>query len=121
MIFSPPPNKDTHLRIINKYLKQAMPSFLLNLFHLRIHTVATLSKFRFLHIQSRISFWKAFGTGLHAGHVLVSSELEKPRVAQCAGIGELDSSIAKDLIDSEEPKHTLFSREKRICRDLRAF
>ena len=28
---------------------------------------------------------------------------------------ELGSSIAKDLIDSEDPKHTLF------CRDLRAF
>ena len=37
------------------------------------------------------------------------------RVAQSAGIGGLDPSIAKDLIDSEDPKHTLF------CRDLRAF
>ena len=27
------------------------------------------------------------------------------------GIGELDSSIAKDLIDSEDPKHTLFCRK----------
>ena len=33
------------------------------------------------------------------------------RVAQSAGIGELDSSIAKDLIDSQDPKHTLFCRE----------
>ena len=33
------------------------------------------------------------------------------RVAQSAGIGELDSSIAKDLIDSEDPKHTQFCRE----------
>ena len=32
-------------------------------------------------------------------------------MAQSAGIGELDSSIAKDLIDSEDPKHTLFCRE----------
>ena len=30
------------------------------------------------------------------------------RAAKLAGIGELDSSIAKDLIDSEDPKHTLF-------------
>ena len=43
------------------------------------------------------------------------------RVAQSAGIGELDSSIAKDLIDSEDPKHTLFCRKKRICREKRAF
>ena len=34
-----------------------------------------------------------------------------PRVAQSAGIGGLDPSIAKDLIDSEDPKHTLFCRE----------
>ena len=33
------------------------------------------------------------------------------RAAKSAGIGELDSSIAKDLIDSEDPKHTLFCRE----------
>ena len=33
------------------------------------------------------------------------------RVAQSAGIGELDSSIAKDLIDSEDPEHTLFCHE----------
>ena len=34
-----------------------------------------------------------------------------PRVAQSVGIGGLDPSIAKDLIDSEDPKHTLFCRE----------
>ena len=33
------------------------------------------------------------------------------RVAQSAGIGGLDPSIAKDLIDTEDPKHTLFCRE----------
>ena len=33
------------------------------------------------------------------------------RVAQSAGIGGLYPSIAKDLIDSEDPKHTLFCRE----------
>ena len=33
------------------------------------------------------------------------------RAAKRAGIGELDSSIAKDLIDSEDPKHTLFCRK----------
>ena len=33
------------------------------------------------------------------------------RAAKSAGIGELDSSIAKDLIDSQHPKHTLFCRE----------
>ena len=33
------------------------------------------------------------------------------RVAQSAGIGGLDPSIAKDLIDSEDPKHTMFCRE----------
>ena len=33
------------------------------------------------------------------------------RVAQSAGIGGLDPSIAKDLIDSKDPKHTLFCRE----------
>ena len=33
------------------------------------------------------------------------------RVAQSAGIGGLDPSIAKDLIDSEDPKHTLFCSE----------
>ena len=33
------------------------------------------------------------------------------RVAQSAGIGGLDPSIAKDLIDSEDPKHTLFCCE----------
>ena len=32
-------------------------------------------------------------------------------MAQSAGIGGLDPSIAKDLIDSEDPKHTLFCRE----------
>ena len=35
----------------------------------------------------------------------------QPRAAKSAGIGELDSSIAKDLIDSEDPKHTLFCRK----------
>jgi len=33
------------------------------------------------------------------------------RVAQSAGTGEPGSSIAKDFIDSEDPKHTLFCRE----------
>ena len=33
------------------------------------------------------------------------------RAAKRVGIWELDSSIAKDLIDSENPKHTLFCRE----------
>ena len=33
------------------------------------------------------------------------------RVAQSAGIGGSYPSIAKDLIDSEDPKHTLFCRE----------
>ena len=33
------------------------------------------------------------------------------RVAQSVGIGGLDPSIAKDLIDSEDPKHTLFCRK----------
>ena len=32
-------------------------------------------------------------------------------MAQSAGIGGLDPSIAKDLIDSEDPKHTLFCCE----------
>ena len=37
------------------------------------------------------------------------------RVAQSAGIGGLDPSIAKDLIDSEDPKHkTRFEYEVRI-------
>ena len=38
------------------------------------------------------------------------TEMES-RVAQSVGIGGLDPSIAKDLIDSEDPKHTLFCRE----------
>ena len=33
------------------------------------------------------------------------------RVALCAGIWELDSLIVKDLIDSKDPKHTLFCRK----------
>ena len=33
------------------------------------------------------------------------------RAARSAGIGELDSSIVKDFIDSEDPKHTLFCCE----------
>ena len=33
------------------------------------------------------------------------------RVAQSAGIGGLDPSIGKDLIDSEDPQHTLFCCE----------
>ena len=33
------------------------------------------------------------------------------RVAQSAGIGGSYPSIAKDLIDSEDPKHTLFCCE----------
>ena len=33
------------------------------------------------------------------------------RAAQSAGIRGLDPSIAKDLIDSDDPKHTLFCRE----------
>ena len=33
------------------------------------------------------------------------------RAAKSAGIKGLDPSIAKDLIDSEDPKHTLFCRE----------
>ena len=37
--------------------------------------------------------------------------LEKGRVAKSAGTGEPGSSIAKDLIDSEDPKHTLFCLE----------
>ena len=35
----------------------------------------------------------------------------KNRAAKSAGIWELDSSIAKDLIDSKDPKHMLFCRE----------
>ena len=37
--------------------------------------------------------------------------LQHSRVVQSAGIGELDSSIAKDLIDSKDPKHTQFCSE----------
>ena len=33
------------------------------------------------------------------------------KAARSAGIGKLDSSIAKDLIGSQDPKHTLFCRE----------
>ena len=33
------------------------------------------------------------------------------RAARSEGIGELDSLIAKDLIDSEDPKHTQFCSE----------
>ena len=33
------------------------------------------------------------------------------RAAKSAGIWWFDPSIAKDLIDSEDPKHTLFCRE----------
>ena len=33
------------------------------------------------------------------------------RAAKSVGILELDSTIAKDLNDSEDPKHTLFCRE----------
>ena len=49
-------------------------------------------------------------------HLLVSpvfffSQFCWYRVAQSAGIGGLDPSIAKDLIDSEDPKHTLFCRK----------
>ena len=35
----------------------------------------------------------------------------KPGWLNFFGIWELDSSIAKDLIDSEDAKHTLFCRE----------
>ena len=34
-----------------------------------------------------------------------------PRVALSARTDERGSSIAKDLIDSEDPKHTVFCRE----------
>ena len=33
------------------------------------------------------------------------------RVAYSAGTGEPGASIAKDLIDSKDPKHTLFGRQ----------
>ena len=49
--------------------------------------------------------WVLLESNLHS-YVLVLS-----RAAKSAGIGELDSSIAKDLIDSEDPKHTLFCRK----------
>ena len=42
---------------------------------------------------------------------LLHSIFHSCRVAQSAGIGGLDPSIAMDLIDSEDPKHTLFCRE----------
>ena len=38
-----------------------------------------------------------------------------------AGTGEPGSSIAKDLIDSEDPKHTLFCRETAFVAIFRAF
>ena len=43
----------------------------------------------------------------------LSNQINEPktRVAQSVGIGGLDPSIAKDLIDSEDPKHTLFCRK----------
>ena len=47
-------------------------------------------------------------------HYILRTEairLLRSRVAQSAGIGGLDPSIAKDLIDSEYPKHTLFCCE----------
>ena len=37
------------------------------------------------------------------------------------GIWDWQSTIAKDLNDSQDPKHTLFCRENAFCRDLRAF
>ena len=37
--------------------------------------------------------------------------VNRNRAAKSAGIGELDSLIAKDLIDSENLKHTLFCRK----------
>ena len=43
--------------------------------------------------------------------LLVPQTATDTRAAKRAGIGELDSSIAKDLIDSEDPKHTLFCRK----------
>ena len=43
--------------------------------------------------------------------ILIPDNSLEPRVAQSAGIGGLDPSLAKDLIDSENPKHTLFCRE----------
>ena len=42
---------------------------------------------------------------------LTLSFLYLKRVSQSAGIGGLDPSIAKDLIDSEDPKHTLLCRK----------
>ena len=44
-------------------------------------------------------------------YTLQSLYVHHCRVAQSAGIGGLDPSIAKDLIDSKDPKHTLFCRE----------
>ena len=37
--------------------------------------------------------------------------LLRTRAAKSVGTKELGSSIAKDLIDSEDPKHTLFCRK----------
>ena len=55
---------------------------------------------------------KSFGVAsLQIEFQLLTSPRFGCRVAQSAGIGELDSSIAKDLIDSEDPKHTQFCRE----------
>ena len=43
--------------------------------------------------------------------------LQLSRVAQSAGIWGLDPLIEKDLIDSKNPKHTLFCREIRMAID----
>ena len=45
-------------------------------------------------------------TSLFGSHLI----FEYSRAAKTAGIGGLDPSITKDIIDSEDPKHTLFDR-----------
>ena len=59
-------------------------------------------------ISCCIAMWSVCSSifGLLVGYITTFT-----RVAQSARVGERGSSIGKDLINSEDPKHILFCRE----------
>ena len=70
-----------------------------------------------LEHKLRNELWARRQTSILAESKFFEIFLEGDRVAQSAGIGGLDPSIAKDLIDSEDPKHTQNVQLRHFCRE----
>ena len=96
--------------------KMLSPSSKLFLIHFYFH-IHVVSEIRILSLSSKqIHIYLFLSEVFQCVHfqmnsVLLSSISVENRVAQSVGIWGLDPSIARDLIDSEDPKQTLFCRE----------